>query len=415
MSDNTIVTVVVPVYDTAAYLPDCLNSILAQTLVDIEVLCVDDHSTDGSRHILHTYERRDPRVRVLESPRPSVGPGAARNHAIEQARGAYVACVDSDDIIDERMLAQLHNAAEANGADVSMCLFAKFTESEDRTSFAPCTYDRAIPDSIDDSNFSWRQIDDIFQLRFASCNKLYRRSFLEENKLRYAEDGYYEDLVFTYRALLEARRLALVREYLYLNRKERAGATTFAQGDRAADALGAMDALDQVLREAGLSSELGDAFAAFRFRKLSNLLHKNDDVHLPAFYERLREVARDPALDNNPHLAAPYRERRDRVRDSELLTYLSWELWQCQRRASGHRRRAVQYGRTNRQLELENRKLRARNERLEGRRSVLETRSEQLKATIDRSIGMRLERAAKAPLRRVRRLRQRRGGSDLAP
>jgi glycosyltransferase involved in cell wall biosynthesis len=103
MHSTVSVSVLVAVYNTEAYLPQCLDSLLAQTQQDIQVLCVDDCSTDGSWEILQDYARRDPRIEISRMVKNS-GQAKARNEALHHVRGQYVAFLDSDDWLDSRAL-----------------------------------------------------------------------------------------------------------------------------------------------------------------------------------------------------------------------------------------------------------------------------------------------------------------------
>ena len=101
-SATPIVSVVMPVYNTEAYLTDSVESILGQTFLDWELICVDDGSSDGSLDILRRYERSDPRVRVIT--RPNTGVARARNDGMRVAGGRYIAAMDSDDVaLPERL------------------------------------------------------------------------------------------------------------------------------------------------------------------------------------------------------------------------------------------------------------------------------------------------------------------------
>ena len=99
---NPKVSVIIPVYNSSEYIRHCLDSLLSQTLEDIEILCVDDGSTDDSLSILEEYSRKDERVRVLTQ--ENAGAGAARNHGLREARGKYLSFLDSDDYFEPDML-----------------------------------------------------------------------------------------------------------------------------------------------------------------------------------------------------------------------------------------------------------------------------------------------------------------------
>ena len=109
------VSVIVPVYNVEAYLDQCVKSILSQTLEDIEVLLINDASTDGSLEIARSYEN-DARVRVLD--KPHGGLGDTRNYGVARATGEYLAFVDSDDWVDPEMLETVYAAAKEHSADL---------------------------------------------------------------------------------------------------------------------------------------------------------------------------------------------------------------------------------------------------------------------------------------------------------
>ena len=112
------VSVIVPVFNSEAFLDKCLESLACQTLADLEVICVDDHSTDGSPAILNRRTAGDSRFKVITFA-DNRGPSAARNAALDAALGEYVAFVDSDDFIAPDFLEKLYQAAVSGDADVA--------------------------------------------------------------------------------------------------------------------------------------------------------------------------------------------------------------------------------------------------------------------------------------------------------
>ena len=123
-----LISVIIPVYNAATYLPACLDSVLAQTCRDIEVIIVDDGSTDGSGKVCDDYVCRDARVRVIH--RENGGPSAARNEGLALAKGEYVAFVDSDDVVHERYLDVLLTAMEQLHADIVQSPYQIVSESK---------------------------------------------------------------------------------------------------------------------------------------------------------------------------------------------------------------------------------------------------------------------------------------------
>ncbi len=129
-----LVSVIVPVYNAAAFLEKCLESLCAQTLRDIEVLLIDDGSTDQSGRILSAWRRKDTRLSVLQS-HVNQGPGAARNLGIQKAKGEYLGFVDADDWVDEDYFESMYKAAKAHQADIVLNDHVK-REYQDHTE--PC-------------------------------------------------------------------------------------------------------------------------------------------------------------------------------------------------------------------------------------------------------------------------------------
>ena len=110
------VSIIVPVYNTAKFLPKCLDSIIGQTIKDIEIICIDDGSVDESPQILNSYAEKDSRLKVIH--KENEGRVAARNDGVRVAQGEYIGFVDSDDWIDPQMFEQLYDRAEQSGVDL---------------------------------------------------------------------------------------------------------------------------------------------------------------------------------------------------------------------------------------------------------------------------------------------------------
>lgn len=120
------ISVIVPVYNNERFLCQCINSILEQTYTNLEIILIDDGSTDASSQICDTYGQKDARVKVLHQ--ANSGVSAARNAGLDLASGEYIAFVDSDDFLDKNMYEQLIHILEADNADMSICNFHQIDE-----------------------------------------------------------------------------------------------------------------------------------------------------------------------------------------------------------------------------------------------------------------------------------------------
>lgn len=212
-----IVSVIVPVYNTEVYLRQCLDSILFQTVRDIEVICVDDGSTDGSPQILDVYAATDSRVKVIH--KENGGLVSARKTGLKAATGKYIGYVDSDDWIEPDMYGKLLAALTDGEADIAMCGRIENIGNTYRKvchGFSAGRYDkRALMEMIypgmivNDAFFEWGIFPGVW-------DKLFRRECLEPFQMVVDERlTMGEDAVCTYPALLHAESICILDECLY--------------------------------------------------------------------------------------------------------------------------------------------------------------------------------------------------------
>jgi len=202
------VSVIMPVYNQAGFLAECLDTVLAQTLREIEVVCVDDGSTDGSRRILEEYAARDARVKAVSQ--RNLGPGAARNRGMDVATGEFVAFMDPDDMYpDIGVLEDLYSAAASSGANAAGGSFSEFLPGGAER----CRYDGSASGmSFDEDGMvdyrDW-QFDHGF-VRF-----VFRRTVLEGAKARFPGYRRYQDPPFFVRAMDAAGSFFALRRVAY--------------------------------------------------------------------------------------------------------------------------------------------------------------------------------------------------------
>ena len=215
------VSVIVPVYNVEKYLPRCLDYIVGQTLKDIEIICVDDGSTDGSGAILDEYAAKDARVRVVH--RPNAGAGAARNVGLDLATGEYLFFCDPDDWCERDMLGKLYARACDLDADIVVCGRSVYDDSRHRvlTEYSFPADFRSLRQPF--SGLEVAGHDFFLAARTVVWNKLFRRSFVNGEAIRFQEIADSNDLYFVDVALAVARRIGTVNEALYHYRMNRSG------------------------------------------------------------------------------------------------------------------------------------------------------------------------------------------------
>lgn len=208
------ISVVVIVYNDARRLPAAVRSVLDQTLRNVEVVIADDCSTDGSYEAAEAFATAHPgRVRVIRLPVNSGGCGEPRNQGVAVARGRYVMFLDSDDTLPRNACRTMLEAAERTGADLVSGLCVRVhTDSRHhrRDPWYPWLYRRTR--TID----SITELPDLMVFDTLSTNKCYRRDFLTAAGLIFPRGIHYEDLLFSARAYLAARRITLVPDTVYL-------------------------------------------------------------------------------------------------------------------------------------------------------------------------------------------------------
>lgn len=191
------ISIIIPVYNSSTFLPYCLDSVLRQTATDLEILCIDNNSTDNSLEILRQYAQKDPRIRVFQQ--PLQGQSAARNMGLDYATGQYIGFVDSDDEIDPCYYSVLYQAAIQTQADV-VCTGCQ--EISPGHIPQPVQYQAAFV--CPRWNMRWRA-------NSAAWAKLYSRKFIEQNALRFANGLTWEDVLWVLQTLYKANKVAIVR------------------------------------------------------------------------------------------------------------------------------------------------------------------------------------------------------------
>jgi glycosyltransferase involved in cell wall biosynthesis len=220
MKDAPQASIIIPVYNVERYLEECLDSAVGQTLQDIEIICVNDGSTDGSRAILERYAHTDPRIIIVD--KQNGGLSSARNAGLDVANGEYVIFLDSDDFQESELLELCCEKAEESSLDIVFFDAQSFFESDDlRKNFA--VYDGLyIRKGEYDDTYDGLSLFDKLRAhgdyREHACLSLYRKSFLKEKSLRFVGGIIHEDDVFTFSALLEASRIQHIPRALYHRR-----------------------------------------------------------------------------------------------------------------------------------------------------------------------------------------------------
>jgi len=212
------VSVIVPVYNTEKYLRRCLDSLVKQTLEDIEIIVIDDKSPDNSNEILKEYEKKyKNKIKVFHN-KTNKGIGYNRNFGMSKASGKYIGFVDSDDWVNETMYEKMYDKAEKEKLDLVLCNFHKMLEKEND--------DLEELDSNEISNFKSTILKKkpslLLEVELSPWNKLYKNELLDG--VTFPEKLKYEDTIFVLKAMARAEKIGIVYEklnyYLVRNKSE---------------------------------------------------------------------------------------------------------------------------------------------------------------------------------------------------
>ncbi len=214
------VSVIVPIYNAEKFLHKCLDSICAQTLKEIEIICVNDGSTDNSLSIIQKYEKKDKRVKLISQ--ENQGQSSARNKAMMSAKGEYLAFIDADDYINDCFLEKLYLAAIKKNADIALGNIIRVEEGKECRYVFSCKKAKNAQDA-----------SDIFRLLNIpkTCyvwNRIYKRNFLVENNLYFKEGAVYEDIIWSTLVAANAKNAVSVTQanYYYVYNANSMVATT---------------------------------------------------------------------------------------------------------------------------------------------------------------------------------------------
>ena len=207
-----------PVYNVEKYLRQCMDSVVNQTLRDIEIICVDDGSTDGSLEILMEYAAHDSRITVLRQ--QNMRAGAARNAGLAIARGEYLSFLDSDDFFEPNMLQLLVAKITETRSDIVMCDCFLYNDAERRDECVEWT----LRSELVKRTFSCVNLpNDIFTL--SNCwvwNRLYKHSFIKNNNIRFQNLGVANDTYFSCIATASAKKISVLDKRLIHYRTKQA-------------------------------------------------------------------------------------------------------------------------------------------------------------------------------------------------
>ena len=213
---NPAISVLVPIYNVQDYLHECLGSLAAQDMSDVEFICINDGSTDGSRDIIQEFLDKDSRFTVID--KENSGYGASMNRGLEKAKGEFIAILESDDFMEPNALNVLHNAIVDSGADVVKANFWMYwSKPNKRNEFFEVMPRKKTASLIDPS------VDpEIFYTKPSIWSAMYRKSFLDEKQISFLETpgASFQDMSFTFKVWASTKKVYFIYDALVHYRQD---------------------------------------------------------------------------------------------------------------------------------------------------------------------------------------------------
>ncbi|MDR3580676.1 MAG: glycosyltransferase family 2 protein [Oryzomonas sp.] len=258
------VSIIIPIYNTEQYLPHCLDSLIRQTLQDIEIICVDDVSTDRSAEIARSYAAEDPRVHLYSLPTNS-RQGAARNLGLRMASAPYIGFVDSDDFVAPDYFENLYRAITRHDADIVMTPYA-FVDQHGheilprgqkgffRRRRRESLFERTLGRDWEDNRVVSAPLQRLKCVRqFMVMNKLYRSVLIKT--VQFPENTRFEDVPFTMEAVHRAHKICTIPEGGYFYRRHPESTTADTDFRRFTESVTMLGMTDSYIAKSCMTTE----------------------------------------------------------------------------------------------------------------------------------------------------------------
>lgn len=233
-----LISIVIPVYNVKRYLNECINSVLKQSYNNLEIILVDDGSTDGSSEICNRYQNKDNRIVVIHQ--SNQGLSAARNKGISIAKGKYVTFIDSDDYVAKELIEYLYSAVNKVKSRISVCDYVQVEESVASDSIIE-KYRNNEELKIEhiEGNIAIKEVyhRNIHCLDFIAVAKLYDISLFTDLKIQFPVGKLHEDAFTTYKLFYETQTIAYIQYPLYFYRMRQGSITKSDFSERRLDKL----------------------------------------------------------------------------------------------------------------------------------------------------------------------------------
>lgn len=258
-SVNPKISLIIPVYNTEQYLEDALQSVLAQTFTDYEVIMVNDGSTDGSLAILKKYARKYDNFKLIDQ--NNCGRSKTRSAGVAASRGEYIAFLDSDDFLEPEFLAQLYKSAIENDADIACCNYYLYYDKSCKKIYMPFT----AKTGVYSNEVALKKLILDTTFHFFMWNKLFRRHLFFDNEVIFF-DMYFEDVAICPQLFYYANKVSFVNRSLYYYRRHQGSVISQIDAPKTNDYIKSLGIIRNFLEQKNIYSKYKLVFKLYAFR-----------------------------------------------------------------------------------------------------------------------------------------------------
>lgn len=278
------VSVIIPVYNVENYLEECLDSIINQTLKDIEIICINDGSTDNSLEILNDYACSDVRLKIINQ--ENEGQGAARNQGIKLSQGEYIYFMDSDDILELSALEELYNMSKSMDLDILIFKLINFDDGS-HEKYTSKYYEMPFLKKYEGKIFNYNKLGQkAMDIAVSPPGKLFKRSLIFS--MKFPEGLIFEDNYFFAEAMLKAKRVSFLNKHFY-NHRIRNDSTTTTKTIKFVDTIVISNKIIDLFKEFGVYNQFKKRIIEKKINSTYNRFSQVDEVFKEEFFNRIKE------------------------------------------------------------------------------------------------------------------------------
>ncbi|WP_455645410.1 glycosyltransferase [Methanosphaera sp.] len=286
---NPSISVIIPFHNTELYIKECIDSVLNQSYADIEVICVNDNSTDNSLEIIKEYKQKDDRIVIINN-EINYGAGYSRNRALRFARGKYINFIDSDDWIDSSTYELTYKKVEEKNLDFIMYRLINYNHDtgetfEDYYYNLGCLHDNYTNKVFNKNDL--HKVDGMFKLAVSPCNKLFKREFIQSNNIYFPEKITFEDNIFFFKVMLMAERISFTPEHLYYRRRREN--SVMRTQEHFSNIITISTEAIKLFKKLGFYDEYKQSLLNFKVNVSKNFYNKLDYPYKKYYYKSMHE------------------------------------------------------------------------------------------------------------------------------